>query len=126
MKRFLVALAIGAALLAGCSSGNSSTSGATATTAASGGGKQISVSAIDDEFETKLLSVPAGQTVTATFTNNGQTTHTFTSDDLGFDTGNVDPGASATVTFTAPSGDSGFYCSIHKDSNNMVGTISAK
>lgn len=107
-----------------CSSEPASTTGA--SDAAGKGGATSSISAVDNEFEPGQLSLAAGEEVTVTFTNDGDAPHTFTSTELGFDTGSVDPGATAEVTFTAPDQDAAFVCTIHEASDNMVGTISVK
>ena len=105
--------------------GTKSASGSEAP-AAGGGGTTIELSAIDNEFEPTDLEVKAGEEVTVNFTNDGETVHTFTSDELGFDSGNIDAGDSKTVTFTAPDSDTEFVCTIHLESDDMVGTISIK
>lgn len=85
-----------------------------------------SISAVDNEFEPTELQLTPGEEVTVEFTNDGETAHTFTSEELGFDTGTVDAGDSAEVTFTAPEDDTTFVCTIHEASHDMVGTIVAK
>ena len=71
----------------------------------------------DFAFGTPELSVAAGTTVT--FTNNDTATHTATADDGAFDTGEIAPGASATVTLDEP-GTYAYHCDFHP---NMVATI---
>lgn len=109
-------------LLGACSSGSESAS--TSSSGEDGPASSDSISSVDNEFEPTELKLTPGEEVTLTFTNNGETIHTFTSDELGFDTGNVDPGASAEVTFTAPEEETRFVCTIHEGSDDMVGTIS--
>lgn len=103
----------------------SSDSEPAADTASEGGGatSTASINAVDNAFEPNKLQLSAGEEVTVSFTNEGDATHTFTSDELGFDTGSVEPGATAEVTFTAPEEETAFVCSIHEQSDNMVGTI---
>ncbi len=91
-----------------------------------GGGAEVTLSAVDNEFQPTDLTVPGGGEVTVEFTNNGETVHTFTSEELGFDTGNVEPGDSKTVTFTAPDADTEFVCTLHAGSDDMVGTVVAE
>jgi plastocyanin len=121
------ALALGAfALLTlGACGGSDAPSDSSASSGGEGGGggAQVTLSAIDNEFEPTELTVPGGGEVTVEFTNNGETVHTFTSEELGFDSGNVEPGDSTTVTFTAPDGDTEFVCTLHAESDDMVGTI---
>ena len=57
-----------------------------------------------------------------TVTNDDGTMHTLTADDKSFDTGDLDGGASATITI-ATAGTYEYHCDIH---NYMTGTIEAK
>ena len=82
-----------------------------------------SISAVDNEFEPTELALEAGEEVTVEFTNGGDGIHTFTSEELGFDTGNVAAGETAQVTFTAPEEETEFVCTIHAESSNMTGVI---
>ena len=68
-------------------------------------------------FTPATLEIPVGTTVT--FTNQDSVPHTATADDGSFDTGNLDNGASAEVTFDTP-GTYTYVCSYHP---NMTGTI---
>ncbi len=113
-----------AVFLLGACSGGSEPATESADSAASGGG--ATMSAVDNEFEPTELALAPGKEVTVTFTNDGETVHTFTSEELGFDTGNVEPGATAEVTFTAPEEDTQFVCTLHEESDDMVGTIGTK
>lgn len=105
--------------LAACSSGGGSKGGA----GAQGAGNEIKVEATDNKFSPATLSAPSGK-VTVTITNTGKVPHTFTIQSLNVDTGNIDPGQSKTVTFTAPDSPTEFVCTIHLASDNMKGTIS--
>ena len=111
-------------LVTGACSGGSEP--AAENTSTGGSGTTASVSAVDNEFDPSDLALTAGEEVTVTFTNDGETAHTFTSRELGFDTGTVEAGASADVTFTAPDGDTPFVCRLHEASDDMVGTITVK
>jgi plastocyanin len=86
-----------------------------------GGGGGVTLSAQDNSFSPSELAVPSGE-VTVEFTNDGENPHTFTSEEAGFDSGQVESGASKTVTFTAPDGSTPFECSIH-GSSGMTGEI---
>jgi uncharacterized cupredoxin-like copper-binding protein len=104
-----------------------------ATPAASpvaGGGQastQQSVDLVDIAFQPNELTIPAGQDVTITLTNKGKLPHTFTIDQLGVDSGPVQPGDTATVKINAQAGDYQYYCKTpgHKDAG-MVGTLHVK
>ncbi len=91
-------------------------SGTTAAPAGDGGGGAASVSIIDFEFSAPA-SVAVGTEITVV--NNGEATHTWTQPDGAFDTGQIAPGSSATVTIDTP-GTYDYVCSIH---SNMTGTI---
>ena len=71
----------------------------------------------DFAFGPAELSVAAGTTVT--FVNNDTAPHTATADDDSWDTGEIAPGASATVTFDEP-GTYTYHCDFHP---NMTATI---
>jgi plastocyanin len=75
------------------------------------------VSARDNMFEPPTLNVRPGTTVR--WTNNGQHPHTVTDRGGKFDSGDIAPGASYTVTFQS-AGTYRFYCKHHK---GMEGTI---
>jgi plastocyanin len=75
------------------------------------------VEAVDYEFQPAALKVAPGTSVS--FTNSGDTPHTFTADDDSFDSGNVDPGDNFEHTFDA-AGTFAFHCEYHP---NMEGTV---
>ena len=137
----VAAVAMSALLLAGCGgssasdaattttaprpTGASSTPAITATTtsgSASGETKATTadVSIKDFQFKSDTLRISTGTKVT--WTNNDKETHTATADSgtpMDFDTGDVKPGASASVTFTKP-GTYKYHCNFHA---TMTGTI---
>ncbi len=127
LKGTAALFAVAALSLSACGGGSGDEAAETTSGGGGGsGGSEISLSAVDNEFEPTTLEVPAGEEVTVNFTNDGETVHTFTSDELEFDSGNVEGGDSKTVTFTAPDGEVEFVCTIHAESDDMVGTISPK
>jgi plastocyanin len=75
------------------------------------------VTAADDRFDPPTLNVQPGTTVR--WTNNGNHPHTVTDRGGKFDSGDIAPGASYTVTFSTP-GTYKYYCKHHK---GMEGTI---
>ena len=77
----------------------------------------IAVEIVNFAFAPQTLEIAAGTTVT--FVNNDTSPHTATADDGSFDTGAIDPGASAEATFDTP-GTYTYICSFHP---NMTGTI---
>lgn len=80
--------------------------------------------AMDDEvFKPDVLQVPADTPVTLEITNEGSENHNFTIEDLNVSTGPMEPGATVTVTFTAPAGNTEFICTWH---GPMVGHLEAE
>jgi plastocyanin len=78
--------------------------------AAAGVAMAASDSMVDFQFVPTAITVAAGDSIT--WTNNGQVPHTATADNGSFDTGPVDPGHSATVTFHT-AGSFPFHCQFH-------------
>jgi plastocyanin len=70
-------------------------------------------------FSPKTLKVKAGTKIKVS--NKDGTTHTFTADKGAFDTGDIDGGASATVS-VKKRGTYAYHCNIH---SSMKGTIKA-
>lgn len=81
--------------------------------------KDLKVEMRDSVFEPAQISIQAGDTIT--FTNSGQLPHTATSKDRSWDTGNVNPGESKTITFSE-AGTSDYVCLYH-ESQGMAGKI---
>jgi plastocyanin len=76
-----------------------------------------SVDIADFTFGPGSVTITAGATVT--WTNSDSAPHTATGDGGAFDTGTIDPGGSASITFDTP-GTYTYICSIHPD---MTGTV---
>ncbi|HZJ49532.1 MAG TPA: cupredoxin domain-containing protein [Actinomycetota bacterium] len=117
-QRILIGAAALALVLGACGGGDESSG---TGDSGGGGGGGVTLSAQDNSFSPAELAVPSGE-VTVEFTNDGSNPHTFTSEEAGFDSGNVEPGASKSVTFEAPDGATAFECSIH-GSSGMTGEI---
>jgi plastocyanin len=64
----------------------------------------------DHQFTPAVVTIRAGDSVV--WVNRSGAPHTATADDGSFDTGNVRPGASATVKFNKP-GTYPYYCIYH-------------
>lgn len=84
------------------------------------GGTALAISAENTAFDTDELTAPAGEQVTVEFTNNDSLPHTFTVPDMDCDTGNVDGGETAQLSFTMPDTETEYVCTIH---SNMEGTL---
>lgn len=110
IRPLLAALGV-VALLAGAVAGFETAGTARAAT--------VNVSIAGFAFSPGTLNVQVGDTVT--WTNNDSVPHTATSDSgsPSFATGQLDPGANASVTFATP-GTYTYFCAIHTD---MRGTI---
>lgn len=68
------------------------------------------------------LRAPAGANYQLLLANNGDNPHTFTVEDLGVDSGTIEPGGgTAEVTFTFPDEPTEFICTVHPD--QMQGTL---
>jgi plastocyanin len=122
----LLIVAVTAVGAAACGSSSSSSSSSTKTTSATTAVPAAPPSAAPGTITIKnfaftpaTIQTKAGQAVTVQ--NADGTTHTFTADDksTGVDSGRIDGGKSATVTFAKP-GTYTYHCDIH---NYMTGTI---
>lgn len=121
-KRSLAVLATAATIAACGSSSTSHTSTTRPSTpptanSSTAAAKRATVSISDYAYHPASITVAPGAKVT--FTNHDQTAHTATSQQLGFDTGTINPGQSATVTLDKP-GTYTYYCQFHPF---MHGTI---
>jgi len=108
----LAALATLAALVAGCGG-----SGDTPPATQSGGSAQHAALSGDSLTISNFKFTPASVTVSRgariTVANHDTTAHTATADDgQSFDTGNIDPGSSATISLSK-SGTFKYHCDIH-------------
>jgi LPXTG-motif cell wall-anchored protein len=72
------------------------------------------------DFSYSPASIQVDQGSSVTFVNNGEEPHTATGD--GFDTGEVAPGASGSVTFGTP-GNFSYFCTLHPQ---MTGTVNVR
>jgi plastocyanin len=79
------------------------------TTTGGGEARSDTVEAVDFS----LTSVTVGSGSEVTFENRGEKPHTMTADDGSFDSGQVGPGESASVTAPEEAGDYAFHCEIH-------------
>jgi plastocyanin len=84
------------------------------------GGTELAISADNIAFDTDELSAPAGEQVTVAFDNQDSAPHTFTVSDLDCDTGEVEAGSSAELSFTFPDAETDYVCTIHPA---MTGTL---
>ena len=80
------------------------------------------VATVDNNFAPSNFAAPGGQEITVTVVNNGQNPHSFTIDALDVDTGVLNGGATAEVTFTMPEETVDYYCTVH-GAEAMSGTI---
>jgi LPXTG-motif cell wall-anchored protein len=80
------------------------------------------VSEVDFDFVPASLTVSAGATVT--WTNNGASPHTSTSDSGAWDSGTMDPGDTFSHTFSS-AGTFPYHCDFH-EAQGMVGTITVE
>jgi plastocyanin len=101
-----------AALIGGCGD-SSEAEPATPAPAASSGEVEIA----EFLYEPEALTVEAGTKVT--WANSDRAPHTATADDSSFDTGTLDKGDSASITFDEP-GSFSYTCRFHAFMNGTV------
>jgi len=120
----LVAVAAAGALVAGCGGGSDNNATA-ASPSSTGSSSQPSASGASDavtisNFKFSPGTVTVKSRAQVTVTNNDSTAHTATADNGGsFDTGDIDPGSSKTITVSKP-GTYAYHCTIH---SFMHGTL---
>jgi predicted lipoprotein with Yx(FWY)xxD motif/plastocyanin len=87
-----------------------------------GAGQNVAITIRDNNFSPKTLTVKKGTTVK--WTNEGTSTHTVTSDENTFKSGDLDAGKSFSFTFDKP-GTYPYHCEIHGGvgGKGMSGTI---
>jgi plastocyanin len=109
-----------------CGDDSSDDAGSTGTTAAGGddacaaSGEDATVTIADFAFDPDSVTVASGGVVAVS--NEDGTTHTFTSDEGGFDC-SIEAGETANVVVDAAAGDYEFHCTIHP---TMTGTITVE
>ena len=123
MPRFPLASLVLCSLLAACGGGASG-----GGTGGGGSALNVTVTATEFKFDPATINATPGQTVNLSVKNNGSVQHTWVQKDSNV-TLTVDPGKTATKTFTAPS-KAGTYvieCDIagHKEAG-MVGQLVVK
>lgn len=101
-------------LLTGCASAPTSTP--TSTPAPATGGQAITIK--NFMFMPMTITVAPGAKISVT--NDDSATHTLTATGKAFDTGDIAPGKTVTVTAPAKPGTYGYLCDIHQ---YMTGTI---
>ena len=106
--------------LASCGGGGDSGGGGastpnTAANAGVGGGQAVQISSF--KFDPAAIRVDVGARVTVS--NQDSTNHTATADDGSFDTGNIDQGASKSVTLTK-AGRFPYHCEIHPFMHGVI------
>lgn len=79
-----------------------------------------SVTIADFAFQPSMIVVQVGGTVT--WYNAGGVTHTVTSDSGAFDSGNLAPGQSFSMTFSTP-GTYSYHCAIHPGMTGMIRVV---
>ena len=85
--------------------------------------QEVALNAYDFYFKETSMQLGLGSDVTVAFTNNGETTHSFTVPDLDLDV-EVESAEATEINFEVPDqpGLLDFYCKFHPD--DMKGTIS--
>lgn len=127
-RRFASALLVtGVLAIAGCggdddsadaTASNSQTATTTTTSASATMSDQVDIA--DFKFAPESIEVSVGTKVT--WTNSDSAPHTATADDSSFDTGDLDKGDEAAITFDEP-GEFTYYCRFHPF---MKGTVEVR
>jgi plastocyanin len=114
----LVPLALALAL-ASCGgdddSGGATSSPSTAANAGAGGGQTVQID--NFKFNPATIKVDTGARVTVS--NKDSTAHTATADGGSFDTKNIDPGGSKTISLTK-AGRFAYHCEIHPFMHGVI------
>jgi len=102
-------------------------SGSPEASASAGAGNDVALTAVDLAFQPKDFTIAANTDVTIDLTNSGAAIHNFFQPDSNANTGQVNPGTSATAVVNLAPGTYQFWCNIpgHKEAG-MVGTITVK
>lgn len=108
LSRLLLPFAI-AVVVSACGSGSDNS---TPTTQPSKPASSASDAVTIQDFKFAPASLTVKQGAKVTITNRDSTTHTATADGGAFDTGDLDPGASKTITLSKP-GRYAYHCQIH-------------
>lgn len=132
MRRIVITLAVAALVLAGCGKDKESTSSGAPPVSLSGttnnhGSKTatgtMEVELDDFYFGPTFVKATPGQRITLELKNEGKSTHTFTSPGLGNVDEQLAPGASKTITVTAPqAGNVTYFCRFHQG-QGMQGAV---
>ncbi|MFN2607869.1 MAG: cupredoxin domain-containing protein [Acidimicrobiales bacterium] len=126
MRRLVLVFAVVSLLAAGCGGGSAAApvklAGTTNNHGTSTAKDDLAVKISDYYFSATFLRATAGQKFSVQLRNDGAARHTFTSEEMGVDL-ELAPGASRTVSLTAPSsGFTAFHCRFHQ-SLGMQGAV---
>jgi plastocyanin len=101
--------------------------GGASPTATAGSGQTPTINLEDIKFDPTTITIAANTATTITLVNKGATAHTFDIDALNVHSGEILPGATATVIINAAAGQYEYYCAIpgHKQAG-MVGTLTVQ
>ncbi len=120
----VLALGAFATLAAGCGNNSSNYSNTMSPTPAAGGSSVSIVACATNKgsgaYSPNPITISRGGSVT--WMNNDSITHTSTSDNGTWSSGNIAPGGSYTATFSS-SGSFTYHCQIHP---GMVGTVTVQ
>jgi plastocyanin len=125
----VIALVLVAVATAGCGSDEKSSappvslSGTTNNHGSKTASATMEVELDDFYFGPTFIKATEGQRITIDLKNEGKSAHTFTTTELGSVDEELAPGATGTITVTAPASGSGlFFCRFHRRSG-MQGAV---
>ena len=83
-------------------------------------GDALDLTIRDGAFDPTTIELDPGAEVTVEVTNDDDTAHDFAIEEIGLNTGTIEPGEVATATFEAPNEATEFACTFH---SGMTGRI---
>lgn len=98
--------------------------GASPMASPAAGSNEVTVIAIDIDFEQSEMRFPADTDVTVILENHGVLEHNWVVDELDAETETIPGGETTSIVVNAPAGEYEYYCSVpgHKEAG-MVGTL---
>ena len=128
MSRLVIALVLVAGAMAACGKSSSSSPPVSLSGTVNNHGSKNAKATMEVELDDfymapTFIKASAGQKITIELKNEGKATHTFTSTELGNVDEQLAPGATKTISVTAPaSGHATYFCRFHQG-QGMQGAV---
>ncbi len=126
MRRMYAVLALAVVIalpLAGCGGDDDGGGSSASKDQQKPSGPTVDLTAKDFEFDPTALTSEAGREVTIVLTNDGDTEHNITIEDLDVDK-DAEPGETGQAKITPDAGSYDFHCKYHP--NQMTGTLTVE